>query len=229
MSDSESAGIFGNLWLFPGYLFARIFQKPSPPNLVAMKDLKEAVYAAVEECPGESKSFMPNNCFKKLITQGNFERVATIYPDEAFVDSIKVLATLLYIDELDAFQEIRKEGLTDKYLPVEYDKNLTALVHYEETEGGQRTGISFKPFPPSNTSAYKRFAKEQWVFRAPTFSGNDLGALHTDCPLPFLFRSKKIWRGGFGEVWQVQIHPSHLEISPTPVSATRTSFITSSR
>ena len=217
MSDSQPAGIFGSALLFLGYLVARIFPKPSPSNPMAMRDLKEAVYDAVKKCPGESKSFMPNSCFEKLITKDNFRRIATIYPDEAFVDSIKVLATLLYIDLLDAFQKVRNEGLSDKWLPVEYDEDLTALVHVEETKDGERTGKTFRPFPSHNTSAYKRFAREHWVFRAPTFSGNDLGALHSDCPLPLIHRSKMTWGGGFGEVWQVQIHPSHL--SPTPVSA----------
>ena len=158
----------------------------------------------------DNEHFLPNNDLEELIPRETIKKVLGI-DDSTLQESIKVIYTLAYGRNLNrsTWKQLRSSGITDRELPIT-DKQ------------------SERCFGTESNAIRVRFSIDQYLFLSPTFgnsasieaSKGDISSLNSiapettvinaSLPLPITYRSDTQYSGGFGTVYQIKMHHSHL-------------------
>ncbi|KAM7218287.1 hypothetical protein V8F06_006350 [Rhypophila decipiens] len=121
----------------------------------------------------------------------------------------------------DAVDKLKEHGLTDNFLPVDYDDNTGEIV---SLQGAPRDDVAMKWFsrdvqvPNQNEDLHHNwacdFTEKQWGFLAPIFTKHEaVYPLQDGCPLPFTDYVETGDAGGATSILaQAQVHPEHLKV-----------------
>lgn len=168
-----------------------------------------------EQIPWNKGRFLPNDAFDRILTESAVQReldsmynnVATSdLADKVYKKARKVLGVLVCIRKAHSIKNFIIEDITDKLLPLTIPKNPI------QQKVWMSRWRAFQDFSPRELND---FAIAQWSFLSPIFSRQMDGEIkHYDFPngvvLPFIEDEEAEMRsGGFGQVWNVQIHPDH--------------------
>ncbi|KAK2774504.1 protein kinase domain-containing protein [Colletotrichum kahawae] len=124
----------------------------------------------------------------------------------------KIFAVLVRIEHLEALPSIIEENIHDVHLPFTLQKGDQWHLTYA---GVDKVPVKFRASCDWSKPKLSRFIKEQWLFMAPFF---DMRAtkphfypLEAQVVLPFVSdaSSTDTAFGGFGDVFQRQIHAAH--------------------
>jgi hypothetical protein len=143
---------------------------------------------------------------------------------------ITVCANIEGEDLLYAMQLFKDEDINDKSLPIIRDDEVRRRARENKTfafpastdsialgsEDTLRQESELTRIDPEEhvwTSGRRMdFYQKQWRFLAPVFRTSDDGSnLNRKQILPFIFMDDGHVSGGFGQVFQVAIHPQHIE------------------
>ncbi|ROV87924.1 hypothetical protein VSDG_09444 [Cytospora chrysosperma] len=198
-------------------LLKTFFAVPDPmstPKL--LEDQIVGSYKRAEFPPGWVQYYVPEGCLERLITKESIIREFTRndkaggekHADTDLLDYIlrsarKLLAISLLTgvngSELHkAMKMFKSSGIKDTKLPIKFTDPL-------EPPWSQQAQL---------WTAIKRndFGEKQWRFLVPIFREDEIKleieSLHI---LPFTLATTETKQGTFGNVWEVEIHESHLE------------------
>ncbi|KAF3921298.1 Phytochrome [Orbilia brochopaga] len=182
-------------------------------------DLCSRINALLCECAGdgatanedEIRKFMPLQALHQLLTKEEIEK--------AVGASIARAGGIPFYQEADTVKWILANG--KRIFAI-----LVALGHQEHLiptfiEHDFETFDEKLPFPLELLqkivpSVATEFHKKQWEFVSPIWSKN---VIHRELPpdirLPFTF-NKKIDAGGFGDIYEIKLHPDHQVVSLLP-------------
>jgi hypothetical protein len=178
-------------------------------------------------CLGFKPSHYQNGGMRKYLPEGSVERLITndsVYKelephlskenDTSLIPFIltkanKVFALTCVVLEDDrkvykAMKLFQKEGFDNRFLPAEFETS---------SHGIKPTNPHVKAFGGVwTTTRLEDFNVKQWQFLAPVFrEGNLLYGLDDRYILPFKQVGKDTKDGTFGDIFQVKIHPNHLD------------------
>ncbi|KAI1081485.1 kinase-like domain-containing protein [Whalleya microplaca] len=148
------------------------------------------------------KKFLPNKELDAFIPKPTIQKVCHINCD-TFSKSIKIICLLGSFGKLDENTStwLDKSRLEDKDLPVTDKQRLD----------GFRDLVANGWFGDTER---RSFEEDQWLFLSPTFGSTEGINLTKHHPLPITYCHKTEWRGSFGSIYQIKIHPAHLNIDP---------------
>ncbi|KAF4834615.1 Tyrosine-protein kinase Abl [Colletotrichum tropicale] len=124
----------------------------------------------------------------------------------------KLFAVLVRIEHLEALPSIIEENIHDVHLPFTLQKGDQWHLTYE---GVDKVAVKFRASCGWSKPKLSRFVKEQWLFMAPFFdmraSKPHFYPLEAQVVLPFVSDESPTDTafGGFGDVFQRQIHAAH--------------------
>ena len=109
---------------------------------------------------------MPQSSLDELITTESIKAglreagLSLTLSDQIFESARRVFTVLVYIDMVQAIEDLLQEGFTDNYLPVNYVRVEDRSVM--ESQDGETKFKSFghKPWTPKKV---KEFYNEQWL------------------------------------------------------------------
>jgi hypothetical protein len=137
--------------------------------------------------------------------------------DEIFTSLRRIFAILIMIGQEDEIPRFLEKGISDKDLPYEgpFDKGKQPR---KEVSSSYDLKDLVQDWPPWTIEA---FQQAQWTVLAPIFDHSYKHYKFTDhCILPFQKPGTEVRTGGFGDVFTVQIHPSHHDAWPLRESKT---------
>jgi serine/threonine protein kinase len=184
-----------------------------------MESLQTKILENIETCPLDDRGFLQQSSLDESITAesiGAELRQAELSPtlsDQIFESAQKIFTILVYIDMVQAIEDLLQEGFTDKYLPVDLESHAVM-----KSENGEKKFEWFGCKPWTSRKA-KEFFDEQWLVQSPVFKGDGQYVLNKRCPLPFIEFISDIVEGHFSDIHKVKIHYAHELVSrPSPVS-----------
>ena len=157
----------------------------------------------------ERRRFLPQDAVDKISTESNVctvlkECQVSLYQVEELARNIlqgarRIFMVLVLIDEPKAilrfvkYDQFRQgNDLLDSKLPLT-DLELSDVL--------------------GETTLVEKFAEAQWELAIPTFTRRSIPrVLHDDTIIPIIDAEFK-GRGGFGEVFKIRFHPSHVHIA----------------
>ena len=175
---------------------------------------------------------MPASSLNDLLTRENIEAElrqehVTSTPeltDFIYENAKKAFAILVYTRSTSSITGFFEYRFTDAYLPIQFVRgddylevetlsrsppaNLDALDVFTATTGSDGWCLG--------DNRLHDFCERQWQFIAPVFLKDQyLYNFHEKTILPFNFKGEEK-SGGFSKVYQIRIHPAHLQM-PSPV------------
>jgi len=193
----------------------------------SLSPLRERLNAARLEWPeGSSQYFLPADDLESLITVESikdqlFQRCVKIpfdYSRERFARRIlcsapKLFCILVQVQQPNCITAFLEEGLDDTDLPFTRDGKVRRSGNFRLCSN-QRPNQTIKAMENWTATRIREFSREQWGFMAPLFKESDsIEHYKFDDNTVFPFtrdegrNNAKV--GGFGTVWEVDIHSAH--------------------
>lgn len=139
------------------------------------------------------------------------------------MDAVKDCSEIPSYNLQDVVAKVLKGGLRVFSILVLVGKE-SLISSFIESDNLQRSRLDDKlPFSADtlqsiipDTDAASNFYRRQWEFVAPVFSRSTLHrSLNSKMRLPFV-QNKKLGEGGFGVIYEIQLHPDHQRLPLLP-------------
>lgn len=186
--------------------------------------MEEVLIFSDEGFPGQR--FLPEDKANDLLTKRTIElelEAGGLTPDEWLVDTIlkkaaKIFFTLVWIENIQTIEELLKDGIDDRGLPVQlrekynYEGGSRWVVGSLKQISSETTSSHWPIFETWNLSHINEFIDNQWLLLAPVLSYDtfwyDLGR---NCPLPFLRPEKRIFSRN-RSIHHTELHNAHQKL-----------------
>lgn len=164
------------------------------------------------------------NELRKIYTEKE-EQLVLRYERAVSNTAKRLFALLIFEDKLKFIGEFLEEGVGDKDLPFgrapsNWQDNSNSIYasssSHKDYLADAHDYCGIKTFQSWDRGSIRHLCQSQWIFQAPIFDASNFEIPHLELVdttvLPFTSENFNGARGGFGEVWPVQIHPAHQNL-----------------
>ncbi|KAM7216463.1 Protein kinase-like domain containing protein, partial [Rhypophila decipiens] len=172
------------------------------------ENIRDQLHKCVEISRFTKREFIPKCKIADLVTRESVSRATKMDSSFPFEDTSTVIAILVYLNEFkeETLKNLIKCGLTNDCLPVTLDQETASLI-------SKATGkiITVNPELLSYAGC-SSFCQNQWLFLAPELGGVKHSKYDDNAILPIIEKDPKMYKGSFGKVFKVKVHPAHLDL-----------------
>lgn len=176
-----------------------------------MAQLRKQIQSLRCKVDNEDRFFVPHQSLYKLMTR------------EKVLDVVKGCGEIPCYRLDETVEKIIKGGRRIFAILVLLKGEEKLISRFIEHDHFQHSPLDVKlPFSEDTLKSIipdeivSDFYEKQWEFVAPIFSRNVVHrSLHEDIRLPFV-QNKKIGEGGFGVVYEIELHPDHQRLPLFP-------------
>lgn len=191
--------------------------------------MKEKLFKARIEWPvGQNRHFVPDDDLKRFLTRDailtELDRCSEEFPsdndrdtaaDYIFGSAPRLFAILVSLKLGQHIGEFICEGLNDTHLP--FKRSNKRANSFKLCKNGATEPIECMKY--WDQEEITNFGRDQWCMLAPIFKYNGKTLSHQDLEsntvLPFIKDdelSGRTIQGGYGSVWQIEMHPAHQKL-----------------